>query len=249
MLALLTLLASTALADAQSSGDRRIGPFIQDTYPSEVSARPLTLPAGMVRGGAELGADWIRLSATTWFTRFVLSGSYGLTDSIEVSASAAFGLTPLLQASRVGVWGALLLRDGDVLDLALVAGLDLSPTFITPTPTLSISLPGRLLFADRLFLTFGGELVRIQLSPFIPQAALKLGIGGQVTSSLAVVLETDVLKIAGQAAYAQAAVLPLELSATLAVTRGFDLRARAQVLNLANPRLAGTFTLAGSAYF
>ncbi len=250
MLALLTLLAGAALADAPlSSGDRRVGPFTQDTYPSEVSARPLTLPAGMIRGGAALGADWIRLSTVTWFINLGVSGSYGITDSIEVGASAAFGLTPLLQASRAGVSGALLLSDGDVLDLALAAGLDLAPSSTAPEPALSLSLPGRLLVTDRLFLTFGGELVRVQLSPFIPQAALKLGIGGQVTSSLAVVLETDVLKAAGQAAVFHTAFLPLDLSATLAVTRGFDLRARALVENLANPRLAGTLTLAGSAYF
>ncbi|HEY8208890.1 MAG TPA: hypothetical protein VIG99_15475 [Myxococcaceae bacterium] len=259
MLAFLTVLANLSLADAppppdalpgpQSSGDRRVGPFTRDTYPSETSARPLTLPAGMVRGGAALDVEWIRLSTFNWSTNLGLSAAFGLTDAIEVNAFAAFGLSPLLEARRVGVSGALSLRDGDVLDLALAVGFDLAPSSTTSRPALSLALPGRLLFADQLFLTFGGELLRFQLSPLLPQAALKLGVGGQVTSSLAVVLETDVLKLAGGAALFHTVTLPLDLSVTLAVARGFDLRARVMTVNAANPRLAGTFTLAGSAYY
>jgi hypothetical protein len=135
------------------------------------------------------------------------------------------------------------------VDLGFAVGLDLAPSTAASTPTLALSFPGRLLFADRLFLTFGGELLRIQLAPLLPRAALQLGLGGQVTSSLAVVLQTDVLKVAGQAAAFRTLVLPLDLSATLAVARGFDLRARILTVNAANPRLAGTLTLAGSAYF
>src|SRR5439155_9702890 len=106
MLALLTLLAGAALADVapppdalpgpQSSGDRRVGPFTRDTYPSEVSARPLTLPAGLIRAGAALDADWFRLSTFEWSTRLGITGSYGLTDALELGASAAFGLSPVL---------------------------------------------------------------------------------------------------------------------------------------------------------
>lgn len=253
MLALLTVLGGMALADAlpgpESSGDRRVGPFSRDTYPSEVSARPLTLPAGMVRAGAALDADWIRLSTYAWDATLEVSGSYGITHQLEVSAFARFGLSPLVDAERAGVSGALLFQDGPSFDMALAAGFEITPSTVEPAPTITLGFPGRLLFADRLFFTFGGQLVSVQLSPFLPQAALKLGFGAQVTSSLAVVLETDALKLLGQAAFSRAVVLPLDLSATLAVAHGFDLRARVLTVNLANARLAGTFTLAGSAYF
>jgi len=259
MLALLTLLAGTALAGAppppdalpapESSGDRRVGPFSLDTYPSEVSARPLTLPAGMIRASAALDADWIRLSTYAWNTALGVSGSYGITHQLEVSAFAQFDLAPVLGTRLGGISGALLFHDGPAFDMALAAALDFVPSTASLTPVITVGFPGRLLFADRLFLTFGGQLFSLQLSPFQPQGALKLGVGAQVTSSLAVVLETDLLKSFAQAYFFSTAVMPLDLSATVAVAHGFDLRARVSTFNLFDPRLAGTLTLAGSAYF
>jgi len=265
MLALLTLLAGAALADApppsppplppetqpepHSSGDRRQGPFTRDTYPSEVSARPLALPAGMIRAGAALDLDYIRLSTYSWATGLGIAGSYGLFDRIELGAAASLGLAPLLEVDRVGVSGALLLIDGTTADLAVALGLDFTPFAGGLSPAVSLALPGRLLFTDQLFLTFGAELLRVWLWPALPQAALRLGMGAQLSSSVAVVVETDLLKLAWQAFFVQRFVLPLEVSATAAVTRGFDLHARVRVYSVADPRLAGTFTLAGSAYF
>jgi hypothetical protein len=262
MLGLLTLLAGAALADAPppsgssdaatesvSSGDRRTGPFSRDTYPSEAIARPLTLPAGMIRAGAALDVDYIRLVTYDWSTGLGLIGSYGLTDRIELSASAAFGLAPLLAARRMAVSGALLLYDGTSFDLAVAVGLDAAPSTFAPTPAVSLSFPGRLLLADQLFLAFGAQLLRVQVAPLLlPQAALRLGLGVQLASSVAVALDTDVLRFLSSAASGRF-LLPLDLSLTAAVTRTFDLRAHVQVYNLANPRLAGTFTLGGSAYF
>jgi len=265
MLALLTLLAGAALADApppsppplppdeqpapHSSGDRRQGPFTRDTYPSEVSARPLTLPAGMIRAGAALDLDYIRLNTYSWATGLGIAGSYGLFDRIELDAAASFGLSPLLEVERVGVSGAMLLIDSTAADLAVTLGLDFTPFAGGLSPAVSLAFPGRLLFTDQLFLTFGAELLRLSLWPAVPQGALRMGMGGQLSSSVAVLVETDLLKLGWQALVFRRFVLPVEISATAAVTRGFDLHARAQVYSVTDPRLAGTFTLAGSAYF
>jgi hypothetical protein len=257
MLALLTVLA--ALADAppppdvvpgpESSGDRRVGPFSRDTYPSEVISRPLTLPAGMIRADATLDEDWIRLSTVDWSTSLAVGASYGLTHQLEVSAFARFGLISLVEIQRVGIAGALLVHDGPSFDLALAASFDVVPSFAGTFSTLTLGLPGRLLLGDRLFLTFGGQLVALQLSPFFPEVALKLGLGAQITSALAVTLETDVLKLLGESAVSRTLGLPLDLSVVLAVAHGVDVRARVVTVNVANPRLAGTFTLAGSVYY
>src|SRR5262245_48762517 len=215
MLVLLTLLAGAALADApppsppplppeaqpapHSSGDRRQGPFTRDTYPSEVSARPLTLPAGMFRAGAALDVDYIRLTTYSWSTGLGISGSYGLIDRIELGAAASFGLSPLLEVDRVGASATMLLIDGTTADLAVALGLDVTPFSISLSPGISLGFPGRLLLTDQLFVTFGAELLRVQPAPLLAQGALKLGVGGQVSSSVAVIVETDLLKLAGQA--------------------------------------------------
>ena len=252
MLALLTLLAGTALAEAPpppdaspspvSSGDRRTGPFSRDTYPSEVSARPLALPAGMFRADAALEVDYFRLApTTTWQALPGLSGAYGLTDGLELGALAAFALSPAA-ARRVGASCTLLLIDGASLDMALQAGLELNLSGVVPALEIGVAFPGRLLLDDRFFLTFGAELFRLRLAPLFPQGALKLGLGAQVTPGVAILAETDVAKLLLR-------TLPLELAVTVAVARGFDLRVRAQAVSLTYPRLAGAFTLAGSAYF
>ncbi|HYV47777.1 MAG TPA: hypothetical protein VFA20_23120 [Myxococcaceae bacterium] len=257
MLALLIVLATLtdappppdALPGPESSGDRRVGPFSRDTYPSEVSARPLTLPAGMIRASAALDAGWIRLlPAYAWVGGLGVSGSYGLTHQLELTAFAQFDLTPLA-TNRMGVSGTLLLHDDPAFDLALAAAFDLVPASVSPTPAITLGLPGRLLFADRLFFTFGGHLVSLQLSPPQVRASLELGVGAQVTSSLAVALETDLFKSLSQAYVFHTFVVPLDLSATLAVANGFDLQARVSTFNLFDPGLSGTLTLAGSAYF
>ena len=258
MLALLAVLA--LLADApppadvplpgpESSGDRRVGPFSRDTYPSEVIARPLTLPAGMIRAGAAVDANWVHLSTYVWSTGLGISASYGIAHQLEVGAFAAFLVSPSAQAQRVGATATLLFHDGPGFDVALAVGFDLAPSAVEPTPTITLGFPGRLLLTDRLFLTFGAQLLSLQLNPRLPSASLKLGAGAQITPSFALVLETDFLKVVGQTLFLRTFVLPLDLSATLAVANGFDLRARLLTFNLANPGLAGTFTLAGSAYF
>jgi len=231
-----------------SSGDRRVGPFNRDTYPSEVSLRPLTLPAGMIRAGGALDVQYFWLGGFVWSTGLGVSGGYGLTDRLELSGAASFGLAPLLEVQRLGLSGTLLVIDGAVLDLAVAVGLDVAPTPIAPTPALSLGFPGRVLLADQLFLTFGAQLLRLQLAPPLPQVGIRLGLGAQLTSSVAAVLETDLLKVLiGRVT--GSLLLPLDIGVTAAVTRAFDLRARVQVFNLADPRLAGTFTVAGSAYF
>ncbi|HVE87458.1 MAG TPA: hypothetical protein VND93_31590 [Myxococcales bacterium] len=261
MLALFTLAAAVALADVPpppppdapagptSSGDRRVGPFTQDTYPSEVMARPLALPGGMWRADASLDLDYFRLVTFAWSTGLDAAVHYGLTDRVELGAFAGLGLSPLLAGRRAGVAGTVLLVDGADLDLAVSARVDLALSATALTPALTFGVPLRLLLNDRVFLTFGADLLRIQLSPVLPGAAFNVGLGVQATGGVALTVETDVLKTAGQAAFFRQLVIPLELAATVAVSRSVDLRARAQVINLLNPRLAGTFALAGSVYF
>jgi len=254
MLALLALLAGTALAGAPpppdappspspvSSGDRRVGPFSRDTYPSEASVRPLVLPAGMLRADAALEVQYFRLTTTTWQSFPGLSLAFGITDRLELSASARFALAPAA-ARLAGVSGTFLVLDGTSLDLALRAGLELSFSGATPALAIALALPGRVLLNDRIFLTFGAELLRLQLAPALAQGALRLGLGAQVSSGVAILAGTDLAKLL------TARTLPLDVEVAVAVARGFDVRVRAQAVSLTNPRLAGAITIAGSAYF
>lgn len=251
-LSTLAILAALSLPEAPpppdvppapvSSGDRRQGPFSRDTYPSEVIARPLALPAGMFRADASLDVPWLRLGGTTtWSSDAALAASYGLTDRFELTASAGLALSPLLASRRLALTGTFLAVDGKELDLAVQVGADVLPS-VLPSPGLRLGMPLRVLLSDQVFLRAGADVLRVQVYPFLISPALKVGLGAQIGGSVAVTLDTDLVRLAFRA-------LPVDLGVTVAVSRSFDLRLRARTTTVLSPRLDGGFTLAGSAYF
>lgn len=245
--------APTTAAVQTSSGDRRRGPFTRDTYPSELYYRPLTLPTGLFRAQADVVGSWLGVPPTSFGLNTIAAAAYGLMDRLELSAAFSVEYLPGTHLDGVSAGAAYLWVDGEGFDLA--ARLELEVTRVTPNLGLSayLGLPGRLLVADGVFLTFGDRLLQITNSPAplsLPvDLSLRFGVGIQAGSSAAILVGTDVFRALVNSSRSAALSWPLELSVVVAFSRLLDLNVRVHTTNVFRPLLFATFSVGAAAYF
>jgi hypothetical protein len=238
-----------ASAVQTSSGDRRLGPFTRDTYPSELLYRPLTLPAGLWRVQAGGVGSWLGLLPGGSFGLSGLAaGAYGLTDRLELSAGAALESIPVARLDSVAAGATYLWVDSEAVDVA--ARLEVEVTQLAPFLGLNVhlGLPGRILVTDGLFLTFGDRLLQLSTigSPIFP--ALQLGAGLQVAGGAAVLLGTDLFLALYNSSRAMATSFPLDLRVAVALSRALDLDVRLHTANIFRPLLFASASVGVALY-
>lgn len=196
------------------------------SYPTEIIARPLTLPAGMLAlTGSVQRAAFFGASATG----LSLGAGYGVSQELEVSLNTGLGIAPdVAWGKRLVLGVGYTVMDTTALDIAIRLGVPLG--FAKGGKLLNVIALGvdtRLQLTPKIALRAGQDLFRVHLDPNFTTVNGNVGIEFQASPQFGIGLSTQLfsVQLTGDGDFTNTIVdaIPFRLYGVFAVSHALDI--------------------------